>query len=417
MRDGVEAREAAAKRRVWWRWPVLVVLVAATLTCVAAYEIWFLTTDLDTVANNFAIPWAKVVDLLLSVNALFWMVPGLVVLRRANWHPVGWMLLATGLGFSLSFDMAEPEVWDVLGVPHHWAAWVADGWGNSVSFAFTALLLCVFPAGIPQEPKARRWTWIRITVALTGLVASGLGTTVGGHEDATFDRRSFDNPTGLGIIPIEVAGWMFLLILMSMVGAAIALWRRSRSATELQRGQYTWVLFPFGLMITTVLVSIPLSGLLGDGVWLGAVCMYFLVPIAFSIAIVRQRLFDIDRLVSRTVSYAAIALVIAAVYAVPVVILPNLLGLSSDLSVALATLAAAAVFSPVRRRLQSMTAQRFDRDRYDAERVVAAFSGRLQTAVDLGVVTDELRSAVGVALRPAAVFVWFNDSVTVPERS
>jgi hypothetical protein len=390
---------------------VLVGLVAATLTCITAYEVWYFTTDLDTVANNFTIPLARVVDLLLSVNGLFWMVPGLVVLRRARWHPVGWMLLATGFGYALSFDMAEPEVWDLLGVPHHWAAWVADGWGNSVSFTFTAVLLTVFPDGLPREPKARRWAWIRIAVALVGLVASGMGTTVGGHEDATFDTQSFPNPTGLGFIPLEVAGWMFLLVLLSMVGGAIALWRRSRHVAEEQRGQYTWVLFPFAIMIATVLVAIPLSGLLGDSVWLAVVFMYFLVPVAFSIAIVRQRLFDIDRIVSRTVSYAAIALVIAAVYAVPVVILPNLLGLSSDLSVAVATLAAAAVFTPVRRRLQSTMARRFDRHRYDAERVVEAFSGRLQTAVDLERVTGELSSAVGVALRPSIVALWLSDPV------
>lgn len=401
---------AGGSRNTWWRWPLLVVLVAATVTGVAAWWTWFITGDRATFLTDITHPQA-LVDAALATNALFWMVPGLIVLRRANWHPVGWMLIATGLGFALSFDMGVPEVWDALGVPPHWAAWVADGWGNSVSVTFTAALLTVFPDGIPREPAARRWAWIRIVAATVGLVASGLGTTVGGHEDATFAAAQFRNPTGLGFIPQAVAGWMFLLILLSTVGAAVSLWRRSRHVGEAEHGRYTWVLFPFALMIASILLAIPLSMVVGDAVWLAVVAMYFMVPIAFSIAIVRQRLFDIDRVVSRTVTYGVLAAVISMVYVVPAVVLPEALGLSSDLSVALATLASAAVFSPLRRRVHSVVERRFDRQRYDAERVVVALSERLQTAVDLGVVARELSSAVGVALRPSMVALWLSAPV------
>jgi hypothetical protein len=102
----------------------------------------------------------------------------------------------------------------------------------------------------------------------------------------------------------------------------------------------------------------------------------------------------------------------------PVAVLPGVLGLSSDLAVALATLAAAAVFTPLRRRVRRLVDRRFDRERYDAEQVAVAFSGRLQTAVDLGRVTDELGMAVSATLRPSTVSLWFDrsDLVTVPER-
>ena len=109
-------------------------------------------------------------------------------------------------------------------------------------------------------------------------------------------------------------------------------------------------------------------------------------------------------------SYATLALIIGAVYVVPAVVLPEMLGLSSDLAVALATLVAAALFSPLRRRLRVAVDRRFDRERYDADRVVAAFSGWLQTAVDLDTVSAALGRAVGASLRPVDVSVWFAGS-------
>ena len=369
----------------WWRWPLLVVLVALTLTCVAAFSIGFFTGKVST----------NPVDLVLAFNGLVWMIPGLVVLHRANWHPVGWMLVGCGLGYAFSFSMGTPAAWDVFHVPHAWAAWVADGWGNSVAFAFTVPLLTLFPNGLSGTPRARRWGRLRIAAALIGVVVSGLGATVGGHEDATFSAESYRNPTGLGLVPQAVAGWFFLLILVGMIASALSLWRRSRHVDEPHRPQYTWVLFPFGLMISMIVVAIPLSSVLGDNVWLAVVLMYFAVPVAFSIGMVRFRLFDIDRVVSRTVSYAALALIIAGVYVLPVLVLPDLLGLSSDLAVAPATLAAAAVFAPLRTTVAVVVDRRFDRAHYDAAQLVAAFSGRLQTAVDLGRVTDELGECGG----------------------
>jgi hypothetical protein len=205
---------------------------------------------------------------------------------------------------------------------------------------------------------------------------------------------------------MPVAGSSFFLVIAAMAGAAIALWRRSRRTDESGRIQFKWVLVPFALMIGSIIVLIPLSTFFGESVWLIAVGMYFLVPTAFSIAVVRHRLLDIDRLVSRTVGYGIVILVIAAVYVVPVVVLPELLGLSSDLAVAVATLAAAAVFAPLRSRVQRRVARRFDRAHYDAERIVSAVSGRMQALTDRGTVSTELGGAAAAALRPRSVSVW-----------
>jgi hypothetical protein len=201
--------------------------------------------------------------------------------------------------------------------------------------------------------------------------------------------------------------------LASFVGMALGVWRlrrRARAVGADRRGQYTWVLFPFAVLVGLLVLAVVLSGVVGDVVWLPVIGMYFVVPVAFSIAIVRHRLFDIDRLVSRTVSYAVVALVVAAIYVVPVLVLPDLLGLSGDVAVAGATLLAAAAFAPLRRIVQSRVDRRFNRARYDAERIVSGLSGRLQALADRGAVVDELGGAAVAALQPRSVAVWLRAS-------
>ena len=129
-------------------------------------------------------------------------------------------------------------------------------------------------------------------------------------------------------------------------------------------------------------------------------------PIAVAIAILRYRLYDIDRLISRTVSYAIVAAVLVAVYAGFTLVLGAVVGRNNPLAVAGATLTAAALFSPVRRKVQSFIDRRFDRSRYDAGRVVDEFASRLRSEVELDGLTDDLFMVVGRTLRPATVRLW-----------
>jgi len=126
------------------------------------------------------------------------------------------------------------------------------------------------------------------------------------------------------------------------------------------------------------------------------------------VAILRYRLYDIDRIISRTLAYAIVTALLAAVYAGPVLLSTQVLGLRIPVAVAVATLAAAALFNPLRRRIQRLVDRRFNRARYDAEVTVAAFAARLKDSVDLDAVRDDLAGVVTRALEPAHVSVWIS---------
>jgi peptidoglycan/LPS O-acetylase OafA/YrhL len=133
-----------------------------------------------------------------------------------------------------------------------------------------------------------------------------------------------------------------------------------------------------------------------------------LIPVAVGVAIMRYRLYDIDRIISRTLAYAIVTALLACVYAGPVLLSTQMLGLRTPVAVAIATLAAAALFNPVRRRVQRMVDRRFNRARYDADRTVAAFAARLKDAVDLDAVHDDLAGVVTRTLEPDHVSIWLS---------
>ena len=220
-----------------------------------------------------------------------------------------------------------------------------------------------------------------------------------------------DNPMGIdqapwleSVVPVAVVTTIVVIVL----GALSLIWRY-RKASGVERGQLKWVAFALVaalLGLVFMLVS-ELLGFEGDLVglvpWLVAGLGF---PIAVAIAILRYRLYDIDRLISRTVSYAIVAAVLVAVYAGFAVALGAVVGQENPLAVAGATLAAAALFTPVRRKVQGFVERRFDRSRYDAGRVVDEFASRLRSEVDLDGLTDDLTRVVGRTLRPATVRLW-----------
>ncbi len=170
-----------------------------------------------------------------------------------------------------------------------------------------------------------------------------------------------------------------------------------------------------------VAVAPNVGGLAGPLWLLAALVGLMLVPVSVGIAVTRYRLYDIDRLVSRGLAWGVLTLAIVCIYAGGVLVLQNLLAgvtQGETLSVAVTTLVAAALFQPLRLRLQRAMDHRFDRARYDAERIAAAFAERLRSQVDLGSVTDDLMTTIGGSLTPASVMIWLRsaNAVTMSER-
>ncbi len=167
-----------------------------------------------------------------------------------------------------------------------------------------------------------------------------------------------------------------------------------------------WLVYAVAVIVVAELASAPIASTnLQNAISSGAIA---LVPVAIGIAVLRYRLYDIDRVISRTLAYAILTGLLAGVYAGLVLLATEVLRIHALVAVAAATLGAAALFSPVRRRVQHAVDRRFNRARYDADQTVAAFAARLKDAVDLDAVRDDLAGVVSQALEPAHVSLWIS---------
>jgi hypothetical protein len=173
-----------------------------------------------------------------------------------------------------------------------------------------------------------------------------------------------------------------------------------------------WLLGGFTACLGGVIVALALGNQPGAWRVVGhvAILAAFAVPVSMAVAILKYRLYDIDRIISRTVAYTIITGLLVGLYAGLVLLATQVFGFRSAVAVAAATLAAAALFSPVRVRVQRVVDRRFNRARYDAKRTVATFAARLKDTVDLDSVRDDLAGVVHQALEPAHVSVWITSA-------
>jgi hypothetical protein len=198
---------------------------------------------------------------------------------------------------------------------------------------------------------------------------------------------------------------------VGLVAAAVSLVGRFRHARGVERLQLRWVALAavlVGLGAVGVLFSLAVGGSAAGTLFdLAVGCCLVVPPVATGAAVLRYRLYDLDRIVSRTLSYGLLTLLLGGGYALVVLGLGQLLGRdSSSLVVAAATLAVAAAFQPARRRIQRLVDRRFNRRRYDAARTVDAFAARLREQVDLDALSAELLAVVDQTMQPTMVSLW-----------
>jgi hypothetical protein len=228
--------------------------------------------------------------------------------------------------------------------------------------------------------------------------------------DNPLDLRPFD-----GALLLANRAALAVTVLGILVGAA-SLVVRFRRARGVERQQLGWVVLAAALTGVGMLASIVLVAA-GDEVlvgWVAGVCVAFL-PLAIGAAVLRYRLFDLDRIISRALAYGLLTVLLGGGYAGIVLGLGQLFGRDSSLLVAGATLAAAALFQPARRRIQAVVDRRFDRRRYDAAQTIQAFSARLRQQVDLDALTAEMLAVVDQTMQPTHRSVWLRPSVGVSQ--
>lgn len=335
---------------------------------------------------------------------------GASITIRQPGNRIGWLMLAIGAALFieptalviLSGGPPEPVMMlDVLAV-------VAENTSFFVGFIIPlALLLHLFPNG---RYMSRRWSWagwLAVVVSLSFLVDSLFSIELR-IEDANW---TVTNPIGLLSPGVEtallnVAGVGMLTL---MVGGIVAIVVRYRRSDSVVRSQIRLVALSLVLFIATALYRLLTDdrGNVSDFAF-GIVTI--LVPISITVAILRHRLFDIDRLISRTVGYAIVIGTLALVYIAGAVWLPTrITGEESPLFVAGSTLAVAALFNPVRRRVIGWVDRRFDRGRYDAEQVLARFSERLNDEIALDQIAADSIAVISQTMQPSSVGVWIRE--------
>ena len=339
---------------------------------------------------------------------------GIVVALRQPRNAIGWLLIGVGLLVGGSFDVeAYAELAYRLGdhgLPlGRIAVFLAPCWYPGIVLLPLPILL--FPDG--RLPSAR---WRAVLAAYLATSAVLVATVVWVDLPALYDRsidvdssgqlRAIDYPTGWESFVLHASLIPYLGFLLVFVVRQVMSYRRSAG---IRHQQLKSLLSGGGICLAGLLCTIFLGALPGH-VWYvvsnAAFVAIVALPISIGVGILRYRLYEIDRLVSRTLSYAILTAMLVGVYLGVVTLATRALPLSSPIGVAASTLAAAALFNPLRRRTQRVVDRRFNRARYDADATVAAFASQLRGAIDLESVEGRLVDVVRQAVEPASAAVW-----------
>jgi hypothetical protein len=338
-------------------------------------------------------------------------VVGALIASRLPGNPYGWLWCATGLASAVA-GIGRPLV-GAAGWPS-WVAWVLEATGFVSLISLLIFVFLLFPDG---RLPTRRWRWVARAAVLGPVLLMIMVLFIDNP-----DRPTEATPWALEGTAGRNLGQAAEVALFSMLGVVLvamsSLVFRFRVAGPVERRQLTWFLYATAVNAVILLLD-SLLGVLPPTLVTATVSAagFALLPVAVGVAVLKYRLYEIDRIVSRTVSYGLLSAGLVALYLLVVALLRPLLEPltgSSALAVAGSTLAVAAVFHPARHRLQAAVDRRFDRARYDATRAVEAFAARLRDQVDLDEIAAGLRDTVSATVAPGRVAVWLR--VPAPPR-
>jgi hypothetical protein len=384
------------------------------------------------VAARAGLVVSAVAGALLGVGSgfgLLWFIPytavgSLLVLRRKG-GAIGWLLLALAWAHVIAAAPVDATPAEIAAgtAPTGQAllAIVGGGPAGPALFLLYFALTVVFPSGRLPDGRRRAPIATVLAVAACITVATTFATTITLNWSGSANGQPIPNPIALApgsaisdLVGSDSISSAFAIL---MVLGVISLVVRFRRATGIERQQLRWIVAALGFVMVAVVGGFVVGSLVpavGDtGLqWLAAIVAFPCVPIAIGIAILRYRLYDIDRIISRTIGWAITSGGSVAVFVGLVVGLQTLLApLTGEdtLAVAASTLVAATCFAPLRSRVQRATDRRFDRARYDAERIAASLAERLRDQTDLGAIHAEVLTAVDGSLRPARLGLWVRE--------
>ncbi len=394
----------AAFRLAWSLWALCVALTSLSLLLLAL---------------NRSNPDAPVFDwwlggALIVIDATV----GAIVASRRPENPVGWLLCLSGVAVSTSSFTSQYAIYALLAQPGSLPAgeamaWIA-AWLLPIMVGIQMFYILLFPTG---RLPGRRWRWLaRLIVAF---VVVGVLSAAFSPEAHMGSLGPIRNPLGVEGFDVFYEAVLYTMAPLLFVSAALSVFMRLRRAVGVERQQLKWFAYAAAMFaVGIILIVIPLA--INTPLWLewGGVAFFTVagttIPIAIGIAILRHRLYDIDRIINRTLVYGTLTATLAAVYFGSVVLLQTifraLTGEGSQLVVVASTLAIAALFNPLRRRVQTFVDRRFYRQKYDATETLAAFGARLRDETDLETLGDDLVAVARNTVRPAHVSLWLKKS-------
>jgi hypothetical protein len=389
--------------RVESRWPPRVV-VAVVVTSALAGSVWL--------ADGLGAETA-----FIRLSAVMFATLGLLATRQPEGRSMGWLLLAVGTSQAL-MDAA----WGYAELGRAGAVW-AYWFGQWIGLAPPVLLLILLPLLFPDgRVPSERWRFVLPTSL--GVLGLGMLVMMVVPDSYTTNAGVVIGPNPLGLVALEqVLVGTFLLLALGALAlsllAFVTFVERFRAAVSVERLQLRWLLFGLTIALAFVLLTVvaAVAATLTDGVVdlpevvvdvLGGM-VFLVLPASIGIAILRYRLYEIDRVISRTVAYALVTAMLVAVYTTMVLAAQGVLGDrlgSSDLVIAASTLTVAVLFHPLRGRVQGRVDRRFNRRRYVASGTVDAFTSRLRDAIELPALSGDLRRVLADTVGPRSTAIW-----------
>jgi hypothetical protein len=384
---------------------MIVVLLASVIVVLLAFMV-VSSALIRTLAPGNLLAGASLLTIVLVTAVV-----GLVVAAHQPRNPIGWLLageavfmllsIASGAYANLVYRLGYRDL-AFAGPP----ALVLNQLFSFMLIGFPLVIL-LFPDGRLPSRRWRPVVWIYL--ALTGAVVLAASVAVltlvaGHHVDLQADGNlaSFGRYGTAWVIPLVPASFIVIgAFWLAAIGRQALSWRRSAGE---RRQQLKWL--ASGAAVCGILGIWAIAT--NSAIWEVLILGFAALPLSIGIGILKYRLYDIDRIISRTLAYAIVTGLLVGVYAGLVLLATHVLSARTPVAVAASTLAAAALFSPVRRRVQHSVDRRFNRARYDADQTVAAFAARLKDAVDLDSVQADLATVVHQALEPTQVSVWIS---------
>jgi hypothetical protein len=331
---------------------------------------------------------------------------GALLIRRVTANPIGALLLATGTAQAFGPGLLIYGGVGGSASPPLPGAAIASAFGEVWYIAPFVIGLIGVPLVFPDgRLPSRRFRWV-VCVTGAGMVSlalAGLASLIPGLADLD---------TIVSVLAVVASG----AVVFGLGGAVTAIWVRFRRGDPVQRQQIKWLLAVAGvaaIAFPPALVLGSSDSLLALGFWAIGFLAYLALPVAIGVAILRYRLYDIDRIISRTIGYAVVTVTLAVVFAGAILVfqavLVPLTG-GNTVAVAASTLVVAALFQPLRRRVQAVVDRRFNRAQYNAERTVAAFAAQLRDEVDLESLSADVLEVVAQTVAPASVGLWIRQS-------